>query len=62
MNKLLLTIVAILISAITYGQSTVTGKVIEKGNNESLPGVSIIIKGTLKGVTTDFDGNFSMMC
>ncbi|MCL7762592.1 TonB-dependent receptor [Polaribacter sp. Z014] len=29
-------------------------------NGEPLPGVSIIIKGTSKGVTTDFDGKFQI--
>ena len=28
--------------------------------NEPLPGVSIVIKGTQKGTTTDFDGNYSL--
>lgn len=37
---------------------TVRGKVV--GGNELLPGVSILIKGTANGTTTDFDGNFSL--
>ncbi|TKG95459.1 SusC/RagA family TonB-linked outer membrane protein [Puteibacter caeruleilacunae] len=37
----------------------VTGTVTdEKG--ESLPGVSVIVKGTTVGVTTDFDGNYTL--
>jgi hypothetical protein len=38
-----------------FAQSKVTGKVLEKGK-EALPGVSILIKGTQKGTTTDANG------
>lgn len=38
----------------------ITGKVIDGTTNESLPGVSILIKGTATGTITDMDGNFSM--
>ena len=37
----------------------VTGKVTDEDGN-SLPGVNIIIKGTITGVITDSDGNFSI--
>lgn len=37
---------------------TVTGKV--TGDGESLPGVSVAIKGTTRGVTTDIDGNYAI--
>ncbi|MBT1701507.1 SusC/RagA family TonB-linked outer membrane protein [Fulvivirgaceae bacterium PWU4] len=36
----------------------VTGKVITASEKVSLPGVSIIVKGTNKGTTTDMDGEF----
>ncbi len=40
-------------------KKTITGKVTdEKG--ESLPGVSIVVKGTTVGITTDIDGNYSL--
>jgi len=39
---------------------TVTGKVTSATDGESLPGVSIVSKGTLKGTQTDFDGNFTI--
>ena len=29
-------------------------------NNESLPGASIVVKGTTRGVTTDLDGVFNL--
>lgn len=37
----------------------ITGKVIDK-NGESLPGVSIVVKGTTIGIVTDIDGNYSI--
>lgn len=39
---------------------TISGIVLDASFNEPLPGVSIIIKNTVKGTTTDFDGNFTM--
>ena len=38
---------------------SITGKVIDS-KGLPLPGVSIVIKGTTTGVTTDFDGNYTM--
>jgi len=37
----------------------VTGKVTDVSNNP-LPGVSVLIKGTTRGVTTDFDGKYTI--
>ena len=39
--------------------NVITGTVNDQGN-QPLPGASIIEKGTTNGVTTDFDGNFSI--
>ena len=36
----------------------ITGKVLNSETNETLPGVSVIIKSTLIGTTTDINGNF----
>ncbi|WP_245224867.1 TonB-dependent receptor [Pseudozobellia sp. WGM2] len=45
-----------------YGQdaSSVTGNVTSASDGGPLPGVSIIIKNTTTGVTTDFDGNYEI--
>lgn len=40
-------------------QKSVKGKVTDQ-SGASLPGVSVIVKGTATGVTTDNDGNFSL--
>lgn len=40
-------------------ETTIKGKVVdEKG--DSLPGASVTVKGTTKGTTTDFDGNYTI--
>jgi len=39
---------------------TVKGTVIDQKNKESLPGVSILIKGTQRGANTDGNGNFEI--
>ncbi|TKG93478.1 SusC/RagA family TonB-linked outer membrane protein [Puteibacter caeruleilacunae] len=38
---------------------TITGKVTD-GNGEPLPGVSVVVKGTTIGITTDFDGVYKL--
>lgn len=38
----------------------VKGRVISKEDNEGLPGINVIIKGTRTGTVTDIDGNFSI--
>lgn len=40
-------------------QDPISGKV-KAANGESLPGVSVTIKGTKRGTTTDIDGNFKL--
>lgn len=52
--------IAILLCTGMYGQQkTVTGKVTDASGG-GLPGTNVIIKGTLKGALTDFDGNYSI--
>ena len=41
-------------------QSTVSGKITDS-DGQALPGASIVEKGTTNGVTSDFDGNFSIV-
>ncbi len=41
-------------------QTPVTGRVIDGNTNEALPGVSVLIKGTTRGVITNLDGKFSI--
>jgi TonB-linked SusC/RagA family outer membrane protein len=41
-------------------QTTIKGVVVDVTTGSPLPGVSVILKNTLTGVTTDFDGNYSI--
>ncbi|UCG28044.1 MAG: TonB-dependent receptor [Bacteroidales bacterium] len=47
-----------LLHIVASGQ-TVTGKVTDE-SGESLPGVTVLIKGTQTGTTTDIDGNYAL--
>ncbi|WP_442892813.1 SusC/RagA family TonB-linked outer membrane protein [Emticicia sp. 17c] len=42
-------------------ERTVKGRVTEAEKSEGLPGVSVVIKGTTKGTTTDADGAYSIV-
>lgn len=47
----------------TFGmqaQTTVNGTVVDAESSLGLPGVSVVLKGTSTGTTTDFDGNYSL--
>ena len=39
---------------------TITGKVSSEEDNTGIPGVTVLIKGSLKGTTTDIDGNYAL--
>ncbi|MBF0693867.1 MAG: TonB-dependent receptor [Flavobacterium sp.] len=41
-------------------QSTLSGTVTEKASGQPLPGVNIVVQGSTSGVSTDFDGNFTI--
>lgn len=61
MKKTLL-IIVIIVSALTaFAQKgKIRGTVFEEGTGESLVGVTVLIKGTLNGTTTDLDGKFTL--
>lgn len=62
MKHFLLTI-TFFITLFSYGQDngTLQGKVLDKEyNNDPLPQCNVSIKGTTKGATTDFDGQYSI--
>ncbi|TXE09109.1 SusC/RagA family TonB-linked outer membrane protein [Gelidibacter salicanalis] len=63
MTKKVLNLLLVLSVLCTYGmqaQTTVKGVVVDAASSLGLPGVSVLVKGTSKGVTTDFDGNYSI--
>ncbi|WP_439151342.1 SusC/RagA family TonB-linked outer membrane protein [Winogradskyella sp.] len=50
----------IMVPATLAAQTTVSGTITDKANAMPLPGVNVIIKGTSKGTSTDFDGKYSL--
>ncbi|GAB3826608.1 TonB-dependent receptor [Pontibacter rugosus] len=60
--KFFLTILTILTTTV-YGfaqQGTLKGKVTDKTTGEEIIGAVVFIKGTSKGTTTDYEGNFTL--
>lgn len=58
LNSLLL--LAFLLPASLFAQTLVTGTVTDQADASPIPGVNILIKGTTTGVSTDFDGIYSI--
>ncbi|PTN07992.1 TonB-linked SusC/RagA family outer membrane protein [Mangrovibacterium marinum] len=60
MKKLcLLFFVLVLLGTVSAMAQTITGRVVSEGDNEPLPGVAVLEKGTNHGAATDFDGNYT---
>ncbi len=59
--KLLLTLA--FVSSITLMNAQtgkINGKIVDAKTGETLPGATVLIEGTTKGASSDFDGNFSL--
>jgi TonB-linked SusC/RagA family outer membrane protein len=48
------------VAEITAQSKTITGQVISKEDGLALPGVNVVVKGSNKGASTDFDGNYTI--
>ncbi len=59
MNKILAVLV-LFCGSIMFGQTSITGTVIDSNTEEPIPGVNIRVVGKFVGVSTDFDGKFSL--
>ena len=61
MIKNLLTLLCLVVVGTAFGQSrAITGKVTAVEDGSALPGVSILLKESSTGTSTDIDGNFSI--
>ncbi|TXG36920.1 TonB-dependent receptor [Seonamhaeicola maritimus] len=58
-TQFLLLTVAMLFSAAIFAQ-TISGTIVEAGTNVPLPGANVVEANTSNGVTSDFDGNFTL--
>ncbi|WP_241697267.1 carboxypeptidase-like regulatory domain-containing protein [Capnocytophaga canis] len=57
-HVLMLFVLAFLTSPL-LAQVKVTGKITDQ-NNAPLPGANVLVKGTTRGVSSDFDGNYEI--
>ena len=57
--KLFMTLSFMIVSYLGFAQNTITGNVSDD-MSLALPGATVIVEGTNNGVTTDFDGNYSI--
>ncbi|MBT1702156.1 SusC/RagA family TonB-linked outer membrane protein [Chryseosolibacter indicus] len=61
MKKCLLQLLVLLLaSAPVFAQTTVSGRVTNSADGQALPGVSVLVKGTANGTTTDTEGRYSI--
>lgn len=59
LTKMLLFLMCIFaLPAVIFAQKTLTGKVFDSMG--TLPGASVVVKGTINGVTTEIDGGFTL--
>jgi len=59
-SRFLFLVVTLLLTTGAMAQSTVSGTIMDAEMNGPLPAANIIEKGTTNGVSTDFDGNFTI--
>jgi TonB-linked SusC/RagA family outer membrane protein len=55
-----LSLILVLASSLSFSQNKEISGTVKDNLGLPLPGVSIVIKGTIKGTSTDFDGKFSI--
>ncbi|MFA6127504.1 MAG: TonB-dependent receptor [Bacteroidales bacterium] len=61
MKRQVLLMLVIAWSATAFGQRTITGTVTDSKSGENMIGVTISIKGTTSGTTTDLSGNYILV-
>ncbi len=58
--KALLMLLIFIPGLLNAQEYNITGKVIDKTNGESMPGVYVVVKGSNTGAVTDADGNYNV--
>ncbi|MEQ9307414.1 MAG: carboxypeptidase-like regulatory domain-containing protein, partial [Marinoscillum sp.] len=53
----LLTLLSLSLSA---QERIVSGQIVDSEDGSAIPGANVVVKGTLNGTTTDFDGNYKL--
>jgi TonB-linked SusC/RagA family outer membrane protein len=59
-HQFLMVLGGVLLSGITLAQSRITGKVTSAKDNQAVPGVNVLVKGSTTGSVTDASGNYSI--
>jgi len=59
-TKMYATLALVLISTFAFSQGIVKGIAWDGDMKEAMVGANVVVKGTMNGVTTDFDGNFEL--
>ena len=57
-TKIYSLLVFLFLSVPLFAQSYEVSGTVSDNDNQPLPGVSVVVKGTTTGTTTDFDGKF----
>lgn len=52
--------VMLLVAPVAFAQTTIKGTVTTQGSNEGIPGVTVVVKGTTVGTSTDGNGNYTL--
>ena len=60
MKKITLLIATLFLSGIMFAQNTVSGVVIDSELGTGLPGASVVVQGSSDGVSSDFNGQFTI--
>lgn len=60
--NVILTLILSLVVQLSFAQSKKVSGVVSDDNGLPLAGATVVIKGTSTGVSTDFDGNYSINC
>lgn len=59
--KMLFTLCAfLLLSSHAWGQQTISGTITDAENSSSIPGASVLVKGTTNGAVSDLDGKYTL--
>lgn len=61
-KRLFILTIGIMMSLVVFGQQVrVSGTVTDAADRQALPGVNVVVKGTLTGVMTGIKGEYSVM-
>ncbi|MCD4794573.1 MAG: TonB-dependent receptor [Bacteroidales bacterium] len=60
LNKIFLLLIFVAFTAFAFGQTSITGTVTNKDDGSTLPGVTVVVKGTTVGTVTDMNGKYSI--